>query len=245
MDLFDEKLKKMAAEDEIQVPEMLHERLVQITHPRKRFPVRRLVILAAVIALLGVLTVGASYRVGNDEMGIYVRPSTESEKTPMPTILPEADKEVIQERMDAETAEAFISAVEDGKIGIITEEEAQKQADLWEKYYELYQDEERQAAAMQAAEEAYYTHELWDAEVVGARFESRGINVYTSESASVGVILYLSDGCGYRMHMDADTLELMQATDLLPETMEDEYFDALWNGTVDEYNAEQAENAAG
>ena len=236
MELFDEKLRKMAADEEIQVPETLHERLVQITHPRKRFPVKRMVILAAVLALFGVLTVGASYRVGNDEMGIYVRLSTEPEKTPAPTILPETDKEVIREQMGPETAEAFISAIEEGDIGIVSEDDAQKQADLWEKYNELYQDEERQAAVMQAAEDGYYANKLWDAEVIGARFEN--INVWP-ENVVANVILYLSDGCGYRMHIDADTLELMRATDLLPETMEDEYFDALWNGTVEEYQASQ------
>lgn len=245
MDLFDEKLRQMAAEDKLRVPETLHGRLMcaaQPTYRKKRLVVRKLLILAASIGILGVVVVGAANRLTMADFVDYEmeRP----EHTPRPTQLTESFKEDVTKGLSPEDTERMISAFESGEMRITTEEESHIMTALWEKYTALYTDVEHQEAAMQAAEDAYYDHGLRDSEVVGSRFE----HVQTDpnyDCAEALVVLYLSDGYGYRMLMQAETLELVQAYRLSEETMEDEYFDALWNGTVDEYNAEQAQNAAG
>lgn len=239
MDLFDEKLRKMAAEEEIQVPETLHRRMMcaaQPTHRKKRHAARKLLILAASIGVLGVVVVGAANRLTLADFVDYEmeRP----EHTPRPTQLTESFKEDVTEGLSPADAERMISAFESGEMRIMSEEESRTMEALWEEYTALYTDTERQKAAMRAAEDAYYEHGLRDSEVVGARFE----HVQTDPDyncAEALVVLYLSDGYGYRMLIQAETLELVQAYRLSDETMESEYFDALWNGTVEDFMASQ------
>ena len=211
MDHFDKKLRQMAAEDNLEVPERLHLRLmepVQTARRNPRFMARKVVLLAAAIGILGVVTAGAAYCVTREDMGYYAMEKPVEEKTPEPTILADSVNEIIQEEMEPSTAEAFISAIESGEIHVMTEEEEQAEREKYEHYASLYQDEEKQAQAIQAAEDAFESQALWDAEVTGARFEHTQLSA-EYDCAEALVVLYLSDGCGYRMLMDADTLELV------------------------------------
>ena len=244
MDHFDEKLRQMAAQEEMQVPESLHRRLMEPAPRKRRFVARKLVLFAAVIGILGVVTAGAAYHVIREDMGYYAMEKPVEERTPEPTCLADSAKEIIRDEMEPSTAEDFISAIEAGEIHMMTEEEEKAEQEAYAHYASMYQDEEKQAQAIQAAEDAFAAQALWDAEVTGARFEGTQLSA-EYDCAEALVVLYLSDGCGYRMLMDADTLELVGAVGLTPETMESEYFDALWDGTVDQYNAKQAKHAVG
>jgi hypothetical protein len=131
-----------------------------------------------------------------------------------------------------------------GETHLVTPEEAQAEEDQYAAYTAQYADPAAQDAAISAAETAFSDQNLWAAQVQGARYEGiqEGREYGCWEAA---VVLYLDDGCGYRMILNADTLELIQAEGLTPETMEDEYFQALWDGTQADYLEKAAQGAAG
>lgn len=237
MDQFDKKLRQMAAAEDMPVPESLHRRLKTPVRRKNRHVARKVILVAAAIGILGAAA-GATYRVAREDMGYYAMEKPVEEKTPEPTIIADSAKEVIETEMEPSTAEAFISAIESGEMHLWTEEEVREEQAQYQKYEMLYRDEGKQAAAIQAAEDAFLSKGLWDAEVTGGRFEHVQVDLMYDRAEAL-VVLYLSDGCGYRMLLDADTLELVQAIGLTPETMESDYFKALWDGTLEEYNAKQ------
>jgi hypothetical protein len=189
--------------------------------------------------------VGASYRITKEDLGYYQRAVPETTAEPSPVQLEESEEEIIRaDTADEETAEALINGIESGNIHLTTEEEAQTEEAQYAYYTEKYADEVARKRAISAAEAAYYAQDLWDAEVVGARYEhiqeGRAYDCWETL-----VVLYLSDDCGYRMILNADSLELIQAIGLTPETMESEYFQALWDGTEDAYREKTAKGAEG
>lgn len=251
---FDKRLRNMIADDNLHVPKSLDKRLAEITNtaPRKRahISVARFALIAAVFAMVGSITAGAAYLITRESMGGYTNPR----------IIEQHNAEIsVAENISPEEAfssgiEEYVTVTEDmsmqeqfefSDIPVIMEEEVQSAHEVLSTWMTEYQDESRQKAAEQAAIDAYYQYGFWDAEVEGARFEhvQQCADLLDEQVCEALVVLFLSDGCGYRMHMDCETLELLSTTDLLPEVMADDYFDALWNKSTEEYFSRQ--NAQG
>lgn len=252
MNEWDKKLREIASREQMPVPITLHDRIKEITENRVAYGRRnisvRIGVIAAAIALFGTVTAGAVYYVANDGMGGYISPRILEKKLqdsqPFEDSLAEKWADI-----PASVWEEMSSQEQFDVLGIepITPEQEREMYENWETWDKIYQDPRRQEEAQQAAIDAFYAHSLWPAEVAGARYEhvQECFDLQDDQVYEVLVVLYLSDGCGYRMHLDCETLELLHTTDLLPEVMEDEYFDALWNGTVEEYFAEAYPNAEG
>lgn len=244
MNQFDRRLRALAAKEKMIVPDTLHQRLVETIHtnvPERRYiSILRFVVIAALIAILGTVTAGALRLIGNDEMGGYISPQ----------ILANHATESENDTDAAESAKPGISATEDAAesdSSMIAKDQAPAMYEAWNTWNTIYQDTDRQKEVSQAAIDAYYALHFWDAEIEGARYEhvQACIELEDTQTYEALVVLYLSAGSGYRMHMDCETMELLHTTDLLPEVMKGDYFNALWNNALDTYQAEQSEQAAG
>ena len=230
MNELDKKIREMAANDKMTVPDSLHNRLVTITNEsapkRKGISVQRLVIIAAVLVALGTVTAGAVRIVWNDEMGGHISPrilekrvinSASTDDTNQPVQDVSAEQYVIEEDDTPASALEDMPVEEQLKaldIPSIKEDEAELMYEMWSTWDAIYQDASKQKEVEQAAIDAYYEYKLWDADVEGARFEhvQECVELRDQHTYEALVVLYLSDGCGYRMHMNCETLELLNTT---------------------------------